>query len=102
MTKINTQLSLMLAMAAAPAALALSSVAVPTTAEAAVVYCTSVGYPRGCVVRPAPVRTVTRVVYCTRPGYPIGCAAGPSQARALARPGPGVNLNGGFNGPGLY
>lgn len=51
------------------------------TSDAAV-YCRSVGYPRGCVVRPAavvvrpaPVVVVhpRRVIYCTRPGYPAGC-----------------------------
>jgi hypothetical protein len=39
----------------------------------AVVYCKTVGVPKGCVVRPvAPV--VTRpVVYCTSVGVPKGC-----------------------------
>ncbi|HEV7283334.1 MAG TPA: hypothetical protein VGN75_00660 [Kaistia sp.] len=64
----------------------------PTPAEA-VVYCKRVGYPVGCVVRPAPVvrpgavvycqngvyvkgcvaRPAPRVVYCKRVGYPKGC-----------------------------
>jgi hypothetical protein len=35
----------------------------------AVVYCKTVGVPKGCVARPAPVHRV----YCTRPGYPHGC-----------------------------
>jgi len=49
----------------------------------AVVYCKTVGYPKGCVaragavvVRPAPRAVVVsprRVVYCTRVGYPVGC-----------------------------
>lgn len=52
----------------------------------AVVYCKTVGYPKGCVarptgavvVRPAPaagavVVAPRRVIYCTRPGYPRGC-----------------------------
>ncbi|MDI4663643.1 hypothetical protein K9U40_04740 [Xanthobacter autotrophicus] len=51
----------------------------------AVVYCKTVGYPKGCVarpaavvVRPAPVAGAVvvaprRVIYCTRPGYPRGC-----------------------------
>lgn len=43
--------------------------------SAAVVYCKTVGYPKGCVVRPnaVVVRPPVRVVYCTRPGYPRGC-----------------------------
>lgn len=41
-------------------------------AEAAVVYCKSVGVPKGCVVRPA------RVVYCTAPGLPAGCIVRPA------------------------
>ncbi|MCS0496639.1 hypothetical protein [Ancylobacter mangrovi] len=92
--------------AAAPAALLFAglSFTAPAPADAAVVYCTGPGYPRGCVVRPTPARTTARVIYCTRPGYPVGCVAGGparAQTRALARPGPGVNLNGGVNGPGL-
>lgn len=35
----------------------------------AVVYCKTVGVPKGCVVRNPPVH----VIYCTRPGYPRGC-----------------------------
>ena len=38
------------------------------TAEAAVVYCKTVGVPKGCVVRPTRV-----VIYCTAPGVPYGC-----------------------------
>ena len=51
------------------------------TPAGAVVYCKTVGYPKGCVARPgaavvhsAPV--VVRpgpVVYCKRVGYPKGC-----------------------------
>ncbi|MCX5521144.1 hypothetical protein OSH10_22120 [Kaistia defluvii] len=64
-----------------------------TTPSEAVVYCKRVGYPVGCVVRPAPVvrpgtvvycqngvyvkgcvaRPAPRVVYCKRVGYPKGC-----------------------------
>lgn len=55
-----------------------------TTGKAeAVVYCKTVGYPKGCVARvgrpvvvaPAPVVVVRPPVrvYCTRPGYPRGC-----------------------------
>lgn len=59
-----------------------------TTKSEAVVYCKRVGYPKGCVVRPAaPVvycqngvyvkgcvaRPAPRVVYCKRVGYPKGC-----------------------------
>jgi hypothetical protein len=38
-----------------------------TTPASAAVYCKTVGYPKGCVVRARPV------VYCTRPGYPRAC-----------------------------
>lgn len=43
-----------------------------TDSEAAV-YCKRVGYPRGCIVRPAPV--AAPVVYCKTVGYPKGCVA---------------------------
>ncbi len=52
-----------------------------TPAGAAVVYCKTVGYPKGCVARPAtvvhPAAVVHRgpVVYCKRVGYPKGCVA---------------------------
>ena len=46
----------------------------------AVIYCSAVGVPRGCVVRPvvaAPVVVVTpaspTVVYCKTAGVPKGC-----------------------------
>lgn len=73
-------------------------------ADAAVIYCTSPGLPVGCVVRPTPyVAPAARAtVYCTRPGFPVGCTAGANaNARAVARPGPGVNMNGGVNRAGL-
>lgn len=70
----------------------------------AVVYCKTVGVPKGCVVRPA--RPAARaIVYCTRPGFPVGCVARPVMrrpaARAVVRPGPGVNAGGPVNRPGL-
>lgn len=75
-------------------ALALSTLAGATFLTAppaeAVVYCKTVGAPKGCVARPTRV-----VVYCTRPGYPVGCAARP--AAALGVPGvgaPGVGVRG--------
>jgi hypothetical protein len=40
----------------------------------AVVYCKTVGVPKGCVARPA------RVVYCTAPGLPVGCVVRPVAA----------------------
>lgn len=104
MTACRTRFALLVPGSAALASAALLatglSFTTPTPAEAAVVYCTGPGVPRGCVVRPTPARTVARVVYCTRPGYPVGCTAR-AQTRAVARPGPGVNANGGVNGPGL-
>lgn len=73
-------------------------------ADAAVIYCTGPGIPVGCVVRPTPyVAPAARAtVYCTRPGFPAGCTAGANvNARAVARPGPGVNVNGGVNRAGV-
>ena len=72
----------------------------------AVVYCTSAGYPAGCVVRVAPAPRAA--IYCTRPGYPVGCVGRPGAA-AVATPGlgaPGVgvqpyNRGGPVNRPGL-
>jgi hypothetical protein len=102
MTACKTRFAFLLPGSAALASAALLftglSVTAPAPAEAAVVYCTGPGVPRGCVVRPTPARTVARVVYCTRPGYPVGCTA---RAGAVVRPGPGVNVNGGLNGPGV-
>ncbi|MCM2476581.1 hypothetical protein HGO38_24340 [Rhizobium sp. CG5] len=75
-------------------ALALSTFAgaslLPAKPAAAVVYCKTVGVPKGCVARPTAV-----VVYCTRPGYPVGCAA--RRPAAVAVPGvgaPGVGVRG--------
>jgi hypothetical protein len=46
----------------------------------AVIYCKTVGYPKGCVARPgavvvhpAAVVHPGPVVYCKRVGYPKGC-----------------------------
>ena len=48
---------------------ALAGVSMGTVSANAVVYCKTVGVPRGCVVRPA-----TRpVVYCKTVGVPKGC-----------------------------
>lgn len=44
------------------------------TPAAAVVYCKTVGVPKGCVVRAPAVR----VVYCTAPGIPVGCRVRPA------------------------
>ena len=72
----------------AVAALTLSAfvvtMAMDVTDANAVVYCKTVGVPRGCVVRPVarPVATAPvvvapvaarPVVYCTRVGVPRGC-----------------------------
>ncbi len=43
-----------------------------TTDANAVVYCKTVGVPKGCVARPA---AHPHVVYCKRVGYPKGCVA---------------------------
>lgn len=64
------------ALTALPAAVATFA----ATPASAVVYCKTVGYPQGCVVRPAPVVVVPRAVVVTpapvvvtpRVGYPVG------------------------------
>ena len=56
-----TLLAMGLAFAAAPAS--------------AVVYCKSVGVPKGCVARPA--APASAVVYCKSVGVPKGCVARP-------------------------
>lgn len=67
-------------------------------AARAAVYCTRPGYPVGCVGRPAAPAART-AAYCTRPGYPVGCVGRPAGAR-----GPGVapaNLGGPVNRVGV-
>lgn len=66
----------------------LTAVALTSSPPAyAVVYCKTVGVPKGCVVRPvAPVARA--VVYCTRPGVPRGCVARPVARGAVNRGGP--------------
>lgn len=85
---------------------AIAVIGIGLSSAEAVVYCRTVGVPKGCVVRPA-VRPA--VVYCTAPGLPVGCVvrpavrpvARPVARRAVVRPGPGVNLGGPVNRPGL-
>ena len=48
----------------------LASMAINITDANAVVYCKTVGVPKGCVVRPV---AAPHVVYCKRVGYPKGC-----------------------------
>lgn len=87
-----------LALLAASAAFALTA-ATPDTADAAVVYCKTVGVPKGCVMRPT--APMARVVYCTAPGVPAGCVARPvarSTARAVSV---GVNRGGPVNRVGV-
>jgi hypothetical protein len=56
------------------AALALTALvvtmAINTTEANAVIYCKTVGVPKGCVARPG---AHPHVVYCKRVGYPKGC-----------------------------
>lgn len=59
------------------------------TPAAAVVYCKSVGVPKGCVARPA-APAARAAVRCTRPGYPVGCAPGVGAPGVGVAPGPGV------------
>ncbi len=56
---------------AAAAALLVAGVFGSAGPANAVVYCKTVGYPKGCVARAPVVRTP--VVYCKRVGYPKGC-----------------------------
>lgn len=65
------------------------AIAVTALPAHAVVYCKTVGVPKGCVVGPAAVR----VAYCTRPGFPAGC-----RVRPVARM-PGVNTRWNRGGP---
>lgn len=86
-----------------------STIGLSITPAEAVVYCSRVGVPMGCVVRPvAPAARL--VIYCTAPGLPVGCVARPV-VRAVTpgvgapgigvRPGVGVNANGGVNRIGV-
>jgi hypothetical protein len=47
-----------------------ATMAIDTTDANAVVYCKTVGVPKGCVARPV---AQPKVVYCKRVGYPKGC-----------------------------
>jgi len=86
-----TKLSI-LAIAAGAVAL---TAAAGTPAEA-VVYCKTVGVPKGCVMRPA--APAARVVYCTGPGVPVGCVARPAGRAAVSV---GVNRGGPVNRVGV-
>ncbi len=74
------------------AALALAGatpVLLPAPASA-VVYCKTVGVPKGCVARPT-----AAAIACTRPGYPVGCVGG------VGAPGVGVTRGVGVGAPGV-
>jgi hypothetical protein len=47
-----------------------ATMAIQTTDANAVVYCRTVGVPKGCIARPV---AHPNVVYCKRVGYPKGC-----------------------------
>ena len=49
-----------------------ASVSISAGPANAVVYCKTVGVPKGCVARPV---AGPHVVYCKRVGYPKGCVA---------------------------
>jgi hypothetical protein len=68
------------------AVLALS--ATPFSANA-IVYCKSLGVPKGCVARPVPVAPVVRA-----PGVAAPVVAAPAGVVSAPRPG---NVNGGVN-----
>lgn len=89
-----------LALAGAAAALFLGAAPQPANA---VVYCKTVGVPKGCVARPA-APAARAAVYCTRPGYPVGCVPGVGAPGVGVAPGPGVapaNLGGPVNRVGV-
>ncbi len=64
MKTLKTKTAARLALLGVIAGLGMFGAAAPAEA---VVYCKTVGYPKGCVVRKP------TVVYCTRVGYPRGC-----------------------------
>ncbi len=57
------------AVAALGAMIAMGGMFASATPAGAVIYCKTVGVPRGCVARPV----ARPVVYCKRVGYPKGC-----------------------------
>ena len=65
------------------------TVLTPAAPASAVVYCKTIGVPRGCVARPVPVAPVVRAPVVRAP------------AAALVAPRPG-NLNGGVNRVGRW
>jgi hypothetical protein len=81
-------------------ALVAAAFALSTSAPAnAVVYCKTVGVPKGCVVRPAPVAAA---IYCTAPGVPVGCRARPvARGATRAAVSVGVNRGGPVNRRGV-
>ncbi len=64
MKSLKTKTALRLAMLGIIAGLGMVGGAAPSEA---VVYCKTVGYPKGCVAKKP------TVVYCKRVGYPKGC-----------------------------
>lgn len=67
---------------------------IPEPATAAVVYCKTVGVPKGCVARPTP-----GAAYCTAPGVPVGCVARRPAAVACTAPGVPVGCRAGVGRP---
>ena len=87
-----------LAFLAAAAVAVFALTGTPERAQAAVVYCKTVGVPKGCVMRPA--APVARVIYCTAPGVPVDCLARPV-ARGARAVSVGVNRGGPVNRIGV-
>ena len=69
--------------------LAVLALSATTFSAHAIVYCKSVGVPRGCVARPVPVTPVVRA-----PGVAAPVVRAPGPAVRAPRPG---NVNGGVN-----
>ena len=72
-----------------PAVLAVMALSATAFSAHAIVYCKSVGVPKGCVARPVPVAPVVRAPVVAAP-----VVAAPAGAVSAPRPG---NLNGGVN-----
>ncbi|QRG08020.1 hypothetical protein EZH22_06640 [Xanthobacter dioxanivorans] len=65
----------------------------------AVVYCRTVGVPKGCVARPV-APAARAAVHCTRPGYPAGCVPGAGAPGVGVLPGAGAGAAGVGLAPG--
>lgn len=85
----------------AAALTAVAGITAGAAPAAAVVYCKTVGVPKGCVVRPAPVVVAPApVVVAPRPVV-VAPGVGAPGVGVRARPGVGVNRGGPVNRVGV-